>query len=115
MIIFSVICVRFFRFGSHLTKLYFSRNVFEVNKTVKKLNNSLTIYAILKVIKFPLGYIKGGILMNAPLYRRASATGENLTLANDHIRLEFYKRICGWGWAEIWTPDRRMIAVLDHF
>ncbi|MBR2950261.1 MAG: hypothetical protein IKC46_10385 [Lachnospiraceae bacterium] len=53
--------------------------------------------------------------MNAPLYRRASATGENLTLANDHIRLEFYKRICGWGWAEIWTPDRRMIAVLDHF
>ena len=33
--------------------------------------------------------------MNAPIYRRASATGENLSLQNDHIRLEFYKRICG--------------------
>ena len=53
--------------------------------------------------------------MQTPLYRRASATGENLTLKNDHIRLEFYKRICGWGWAEIWTPDNRMMAVLDHF
>ena len=53
--------------------------------------------------------------MNVPIYRRASATGENLTLQNNHIRLEFYKRICGWGWAEIWTPDGRMMAVLDHF
>ena len=36
--------------------------------------------------------------MQNPLYRRASAAGENLTLQNDRIRLEFYKRICGWGW-----------------
>lgn len=53
--------------------------------------------------------------MEKPLYRRASAAGENLTLQNDQIRLEFYKRICGWGWAEIWTPDNKMMAVLDHF
>lgn len=53
--------------------------------------------------------------MSTPIYRRASATGENLTLQNEHIRLEFYKRLCGWGWAEIWTPDGRMMAVLDHF
>lgn len=53
--------------------------------------------------------------MQKPLYRRASATGENLTLKNDHIRLEFYKRICGWGWAELWTPDGKMMGVLDHF
>ena len=53
--------------------------------------------------------------MQKPLYRRASDAGENLTLQNDRIRLEFYKRICGWGWAEIWTPDGRMMAVLDHF
>ncbi len=53
--------------------------------------------------------------MQKPLYRRAAATGDNLTLQNDCIRLEFYKRICGWGWAEIWTPDGKMMAVLDHF
>ena len=53
--------------------------------------------------------------MQKPLYRRASASGEGLTLQNEHIRLEFYKRICGWGWAEMWTPDGKMMAVLDHF
>ena len=50
-----------------------------------------------------------------PLYRRASTTGDSLVLENGSIRLVLYKRMCGWGFGEIYTPEGRLMAVLDHF
>lgn len=48
------------------------------------------------------------------VYSRASSTGETLTLQNDHLRAVFHKRLSGWGFAQIFTPDGRLMAVLDH-
>ena len=50
-----------------------------------------------------------------PVYRRASTTGESLVLENDKVRFVLWKRICGWGFGELYTPEGRLMAVLDHF
>ena len=47
-------------------------------------------------------------------YKNASYGGESVTLDNGLIRLDMHKRICGWGWGEIYTPDGKLMAVLDH-
>jgi len=49
-----------------------------------------------------------------PVYQHATYAGESLTLRNPHIRFDFHKRVTGWGWGEVCTPDGRCIAVLDH-
>lgn len=49
-----------------------------------------------------------------PLYRRASFSGDTLVLENPFIRFEMHKRLTGWGWGEIFTPDGRCMAVLEH-
>lgn len=50
----------------------------------------------------------------APRYRKASYSNESVTLKNDYITLNFFKRIKGWGWGEISTPSGKMMGVLDH-
>ncbi|MBR0464339.1 MAG: hypothetical protein IJJ23_08170 [Clostridia bacterium] len=47
-------------------------------------------------------------------YRNASYGGESVTLDNGLIRLDMHKRLCGWGWGEIYTPEGKMMAVIDH-
>ena len=47
-------------------------------------------------------------------YRNASYGGESVTLDNGLIRLDMHKRICGWGWGEIYTPEGKLMAVIDH-
>ncbi len=49
-----------------------------------------------------------------PKYMRASFTGDSVVLENDHVKLAIFKRIGGWGWGEIYTPDGKLMAVLDH-
>lgn len=49
-----------------------------------------------------------------PLFRRASYSGDTLVLENPFIRFEMHKRLTGWGWGEIFTPDGRCMGVLEH-
>jgi len=47
-------------------------------------------------------------------YDNASYGGESVTLQNDFIQLNFYKRINGWGWGEVLTPSGKMMGVIEH-
>src|ERR1044071_5034498 len=49
-----------------------------------------------------------------PLYKHASYAGETIQLQNPGIRLDFHKRLTGWGWGEIFNAQGEFIAVLDH-
>ncbi len=49
-----------------------------------------------------------------PRYKHASYGNESLRIDNGHIRLDLFKRIGGWGWGEIYTPQGKLMAVLDH-
>ena len=50
----------------------------------------------------------------SPVYRRAAYGGEHLQMANDHLQINIFKRVEGWGWAEIYTSSGKLMAVLDH-
>lgn len=49
------------------------------------------------------------------MYKRASCTGESLTLENSKVKLVLYRRLCGWGFGELYSPEGKLLAVLDHF
>ncbi|MDD3109005.1 MAG: hypothetical protein PHV49_07360, partial [Alistipes sp.] len=49
-----------------------------------------------------------------PHYKHSSYVNESITLKNSKITLNFFKRIKGWGWAEIETPEGKLMAVMDH-
>ena len=49
-----------------------------------------------------------------PVYEDAAYGGESATIENSSLRAEFHKRPKGWGWAEVFTPSGRLMAVLDH-
>ncbi|MGB5821108.1 MAG: hypothetical protein WBG90_16605 [Saonia sp.] len=51
---------------------------------------------------------------NAPNFTRTSYVGESVSLGNNHIQLNFYKRVKGWCWGEVLTPSGKMMAVLEH-
>lgn len=37
-----------------------------------------------------------------------------MTLENKYVTMNFFKRIKGWGWGEILTPEGKLMAVMDH-
>ena len=49
-----------------------------------------------------------------PVYQHASYGGETVTLQNDHLRVKVHKRLTGWGWAELFTPQGKCMGVLEH-
>ena len=49
-----------------------------------------------------------------PRLKQASYSGESITLENDYVQFNFYKRINGWGWGEVITPSGKMMGVLEH-
>ena len=49
-----------------------------------------------------------------PNFKRTSYSGESVSIGNEFITLNFYKRIKGWGWGEVYTPTEKMMAVLEH-
>ncbi len=51
---------------------------------------------------------------NTPNFKRTSYSKESVSLENEYIKLNFYKRIKGWGWGEVVTPAGKMMAVLEH-
>ncbi len=50
-----------------------------------------------------------------PLYKRASYANEFAELKNEHITVKVFKRISGWGFAEIYTSKGKLMGVLDNF
>lgn len=50
-----------------------------------------------------------------PIYKQTSYVGESVSLENEYISFTFYKRIKGWGWGEVMTPDGKLMAILEHF
>ncbi|MCQ6561064.1 hypothetical protein [Paenibacillus mendelii] len=50
-----------------------------------------------------------------PSYRHAAYAGESIVIENDGMRLEIHKRPTGWGWGEIYSPDGKFAAVIEHF
>ncbi|MBO4868324.1 MAG: hypothetical protein J5585_01295 [Clostridia bacterium] len=50
-----------------------------------------------------------------PEYKRASFSGESVVLENENIKVNVCKRISGYGFAEIYSGEGRLLAVLDHF
>lgn len=49
-----------------------------------------------------------------PIYHHATYAGETITLQNPSIRFDLHKRVTGWGWGELFTPDGKCIAILEH-
>jgi hypothetical protein len=49
-----------------------------------------------------------------PVYQHATYAGETITLMNPSIRLDIHKRVTGWGWVEIFTPQGKCMGILDH-
>lgn len=55
------------------------------------------------------------LLAQSPKFKQSSYAGETVSLSNEMISINYYKRIMGWGWGEISTSDQKMMAVLEHF
>lgn len=51
---------------------------------------------------------------DGPNFKRTSYSGESVSIGNEFIKLNFHKRIKGWGWGEVYTPSGEMMAVLEH-
>lgn len=60
------------------------------------------------------GIVYAGYAQNQPVFKRTSFTGESTDLKNDNITFNFYRRVMGWGWAEVLTPSGKSMAVLEH-
>ena len=50
----------------------------------------------------------------APVYKKAAYAKETVSLKNDHIQINMFKRVGGWGWGEIHTSSGKMMGVLEH-
>lgn len=49
-----------------------------------------------------------------PNYKRTNYANQSILLKNDHIQLQMFKRIGGWGWGEISTTTGKLMGILDH-
>ncbi len=49
-----------------------------------------------------------------PIYRQAAWDGESVTLENNDIRLNIFKRMDGWGWGELHTTEGKYLGILEH-
>ncbi|MFC4219480.1 hypothetical protein [Flagellimonas marina] len=63
---------------------------------------------------FILGSVIETVGQNNPNNKRTSYSGETFSMENEYIKLNFYKRVLGWGWGEVLTPSGKMMAVLEH-
>ncbi|MFR5871277.1 MAG: hypothetical protein ACLUEV_06290 [Alistipes sp.] len=48
-----------------------------------------------------------------PHFKQSSYVNESVTLETS-MSNELFKRIKGWGWGEILTPEGKLMAVMDH-
>lgn len=49
-----------------------------------------------------------------PEYKGAAYGGETKILENRFMRVEVHKRTTGWGWVEIYTPNKKLMGVLPY-
>ncbi len=49
-----------------------------------------------------------------PNSRKHAWGGEYVTLENDFIQLNLFKRMDGWGWGELHSSDGKYLALLEH-
>jgi len=49
-----------------------------------------------------------------PNYRKAAWGGESLTLENETIKLNLFKRVDGWGWGELHTTEGKYLGIMEH-
>lgn len=49
-----------------------------------------------------------------PKYRKASYANEFAVMQNEYLRIIWFKRLSGWGFAEIYTAEGKLMGVLDH-
>ena len=49
-----------------------------------------------------------------PNYQRAAYGGEHISLKNDFITINMFKRVDGWGWGEIHTSQGKYMGILEH-
>ena len=47
-----------------------------------------------------------------PHFKQSSYVNESVTLENKYVTMNFFKRIKGWGWGEILTPEGKLMAVM---
>ena len=50
-----------------------------------------------------------------PIYTDAAYGGQSVTIEKPNLRVEVHKRLTGWGWAEVFAPSGRLVAVMEHF
>lgn len=78
-----------------------------------KKNTFSLLIILLCLNKVLLGFAQEG-KTKTPCYRKTGYANESITLKNDFIEINFFKRISGWGWGEIYTPSGKLIGVLEH-
>jgi len=49
-----------------------------------------------------------------PNYRNAAYGSQHVTLENELIQLNMFKRVDGWGWGEIHTTSGKYLGILEH-
>ncbi len=49
-----------------------------------------------------------------PRYKKAAYADETVQLKNDKMEINFYKRVAGWGWGEIYSEEGKLMAVMEH-
>jgi hypothetical protein len=49
-----------------------------------------------------------------PNYKKAAWGGESLTLENETVILNLFKRVDGWGWGELHTTEGKYLGILEH-
>lgn len=74
------------------------------------MRTSMKVFVLLVLVLLPIL----NHAQNGPNFKRTSYSGESVSIENDYIKLNFYKRIKGWGWGEVLTPSGKMMAVLEH-
>ncbi|RRQ49643.1 hypothetical protein DZC72_03335 [Maribacter algicola] len=74
-----------------------------------------TIFPKIVIAFFILGSVMETVGQNKPNNKRTSYSGETFSMENEYIKLNFYKRVLGWGWGEVISPSGKMMAVLEHF
>ena len=87
----------------------------------KKKSGQFTLFAFSCLIAISLSSAAQQVTTNViqtgvkPQYKRTNYANQSILLKNNDIQFQVFRRIGGWGWAEIATPTGNLMAVLDHF
>lgn len=77
---------------------------------------SYRIVMCLFLLMFAVGFSGLAFAENAvqPVFKRGAYAGQSIELGNSGMRLVMFKRINGWAWGEVYTPQGKCMAVLEH-